>query len=237
MATNDKENKEVENKNVASGEFDFDEFRSQASNVFEKNKNIIIGAFAIILILIVGLYYYFVMYKGPMQEDAQINIYKAQAQMERGSQDIAVGGDENVVGFTEIIEEYSGTPAANNAHYQIGVAMMKRGDYDKAITFFSEYSSNDPITQALAYGLLGDAYSSLAEPDVEKALAQYEKAANHTKNEAVASQFLRKAGLWCEVQNQLDKAADFYKRLKKEYPQAAQQMSIEKDIIRVTKQY
>lgn len=239
MATNDKENTEVENTKAAGGEFDFDEFRSQASNVFEKNKNIIIGAFVVLLLLIGGLYYYFIMYKGPMQRDAQIDIYKAQAQLERGSEDVAVAGDDaqDVMGLTDVIGEYGGTSAANNAHYQIGVVMMKRGDYEQAIKFLSGYSSNDPVTQALAYGLLGDAYSSMAQPDGEKALAQYEKAATHTKNEAVASQFLRKAGLWCESQNQLEKAAEFYKRLEKEYPQAAQQMSIEKDIIRVTKQY
>ena len=50
-----------------------------------------------------------------MEKDSQIEIYKAQAQMEQDSLDVAVKGDANVTGFTDIIRDYGGTSAANNA--------------------------------------------------------------------------------------------------------------------------
>lgn len=239
MSTNDKESKKAQANKLAKGEFDFDEFREKASKLFNRHRSVIIGAFVAVFLIIGGLYYYFIGYKYPMEKEAQVKVYKAQAQFEQDSIEVAVKGDANrgITGFTEVIEDYGGTVAANNTHYQVGVAMIKKGQFEDAIKFLSKYSSKDPITQAMAYGLIGDAYSSLDQADVEQALNQYEKAANHTRNPAVASLFLKKAALWCEEQKDTAKATNFYKRIQTEYPDLAERMEIEKDLIRLTKMY
>ena len=56
----------------------------------------------------------------------------------------------------EIIDEFSGTKAANIASFYAGASYLRLGDFDGAIRHLSDFSSSDFLVQARAYTLMGD---------------------------------------------------------------------------------
>ena len=55
----------------------------------------------------------------------------------------ALNGDEQFAGFIEIMNAYSGTNAANLAHYYSGIANLRLGNAEEAIEYLDAFSSND----------------------------------------------------------------------------------------------
>lgn len=224
------------------GDLDIEELKHSAQDWFEQNKNLIYGGIAVVLLLVVGLYWYFVMHKGPQEAMAQQELYKAQQSFDQDSFAVAlngrnvVGQQGNFIGLLKLIEDYGGTASGNLAYYYAGTSFMHLGNFDQAIKFLENYSGEDEVTQAMAYGMIGDAKSE--KGDMEGALSYYKKAANYSpKNQAISPYFLRKAGLLSEKQGNTADAKAYYEQIKNDYPETATQMAIEKDIIRVSDSY
>lgn len=234
------ENKKVEQPTTtpATGgaDVEFEIIKDQANAFFEKYRKLIFGVLAVVIIGGGGYYVYKTFIKGPKEVAAKEAIYTAQRYFELDSFQLALNGKEgSFSGFIDIIDEYSGTSSANAAYYYAGTCFLYSGNYDEAINFLSNYSSSDEYTQAMAYGMQGDAYSEKGEMD--QAISFYEKAANYAPNESLAPYFLRKAGLLAEHSQKDDQAKGYYERIEKEYPLAADKLGIKKDLVRVTKTY
>lgn len=225
------------------GDLDMDELKSTAQDWFEKNKNLIYGGITVVLILIAGLYWYFVMHKGPQEIAAKQELYKAQQSFDQDSFSLALNGRPVVagqqgdfLGLLKIIENYGGTTSGNLAYYYAGTSFMHLNQFDQAIKFLENYSGEDDATQAMAYGMIGDAKSE--KGDIDGALSYYKKAANYApENQAISPYFLRKAGLLSEKQGKAGEAKAYYEQIKNDFPKVAVQMAIEKDIIRVSDTY
>ena len=56
---------------------------------------------------------------------------------------IVLNGDELNLGMLDVIEEFSGTNAANLAHYYSGMMYLNMKDYQNSIKYLSKFSSND----------------------------------------------------------------------------------------------
>ena len=48
-------------------------------------------------------------------------------------------------GFPQIIEDYSGTPAANLANYYAGVCLLNLGKYEAAISYLKDFSPQGSV--------------------------------------------------------------------------------------------
>ena len=70
---------------------------------------------------------------------------------------IALNGDDLNMGMLDVIEEFSGTNAANLAHYYTGMMYLNMNDYQNSIKFLSKFNSNDILLSSLATGSIGDA--------------------------------------------------------------------------------
>ena len=68
--------------------------------------------------------------------------------------------------------------------------------------------------------------------DYKNALAAYEKAAA-TADNMYSAGYLLKAGQVCEEMGNKDKALDFYKKIKDQYPESAEASDIDKYITRI----
>ncbi|MEM9887357.1 MAG: tetratricopeptide repeat protein [Bacteroidota bacterium] len=211
---------------------DIVEARDQAQGFVEANQSVIIGALAIVILLIGGIFAYKNFYQKPRQQEAVAQMFQAELQFEQDSFVQALtnpGGGYS--GFLDIIDEYSGTPAANVAKYYAGISYLQLGQFDAAISFLEEYKANDQITPITKFGALGDAYAE--KGDLDKALSLYQKAANSEDNDILTPYYLKKIGMLNEKQGNLADAKSAYEKIKNEYPTSIDGSDIDKYIERV----
>lgn len=190
---------------------------NKSEDFVKKNKNALLGAFALIAAVIVGGFLYY-NYRTSRNAEAQSEMFQAVYYFEADSLNKALAGDGQYLGLTQIADEYSGTDAGNLASYYAGVAHLKLGQYKEAINRLEEFSSDDFLVQARAYSLIGDAQFELNNPSA--AADSYQRAANHNANEHFTPQYLMKAALALEAQNNFGGAVEAYDRIINEYPNA-----------------
>ncbi len=210
---------------------DVEEVYSKTEEFVENNKkslSIIVTA----IVALVGLYLaYSNFYQAPRETEAKSNMYAAEQFFAKDSFNLAINGDGvNYYGFLDIIENYSGTKAANLAHYYVGVSYLRLGNYEEAIDYLKQFDGEDIIVSTMAIGLIGDAYSELGND--EQALEYYEKALKHNANKFTTPYFLMKAAATAERLGKYQDAFENYTTIQKEYPESTEAREIEKYIER-----
>ena len=148
--------------------------------------------------------------------------------MENENYATALNGDEEHVGFLEIVDDFGSTKAGKLAAYYAGVCYMKQGNYDEAITYLKKYTNDDKVLAPLALGMIGDCYLELG--DQQNAVSYYDKAAKKNPSEFSTPMFLVKEGMTYEIMGNYAKALETYKTLKKDYPQSNEAFEISKNI-------
>ena len=78
---------------------------------------------------------------------------------------LALNGGEGKYGFLDIVDEYSGTKAANLANYSIGMSYLNLKEYDKAIVYLEKFNSDDILLKSISLGTIGDCFSELNQPE------------------------------------------------------------------------
>lgn len=185
----------------------------------KKNRNVLLGLFAVIAAAIVGglLFYNF---RNSQNEEAQAAMFQAVHYFEADSLTVALNGDGQHEGFVSIAEEYGSTKAGNLAKFYAGVAFLKQGKYQEALNFLEDYKSDDLILQGRALSLQGDANLELGKK--QEAAELYMKAANYKANEFFSPQYLLKAGMAYEESNNYNAAVEAYDKIINSYPNAAE---------------
>ena len=232
-------------KSIAKPQVEEQQLESTTAEVFEtldanaskteefvaNNQNTILGLIGAITVVVLGYLAYDAYVLTPKNETAVSELNQAQYYF-----NLAVNGEESAVlyerainggdgkyGFLDIIENYSGTPAAGLAQYSTGMAYLNTKQYEKAISYLEDFSSDDVLLSALANGALGDAHAQLG--DNQKALKYYKAAVNASDNGFTTPKYLFKAGLVGANMNQNSEALGFFKRIQDEFsasPEAAQ---------------
>lgn len=180
----------------------------------KKNQNIVFGVGGVIALL-VAAYIFYTNYQNTRNQEAQEEMFQAVYYFEADSLTKALNGDGNNYGFLDIIENYSGTDAANLASYYTGAIYMNLQNYESAIRYFKDFSSDDMLVQSRAYSLTGDAYMEL--DDFDNAITQYRNAVDHEPNEEFTPVYLKKLAIAYEESGNLEQAADAYGRIVEEY--------------------
>ncbi|MCL2328520.1 MAG: tetratricopeptide repeat protein [Bacteroidetes bacterium] len=197
----------------------------------EKNKKVLIYTIGALIVLIGGFIVYKNLVAEPRNVKAQDSMWRAQRQFAMDSFAVALNGNESIVGFAEIADEYSGTATGNLAKYYAGISSLRIGEYEQALDYLGKYKSDDEITTTLAIGAMGDAHSELG--NLDKAVDLYIKAANKINHAALSPRFLMKAGGIYEKLGKKDKALAAYNEIKTKFSSAPEAEQIEKYIIRV----
>ena len=141
---------------------------------------------------------------------------------------LALEGGEGKYGFLDIIDNYSGTPAAKLATYSAGMAYLNLKEYENAINYLDNFSSDDVMLSALSKGAIGDAFAQLEQPD--EAFEYYVQAANASDNAFSTPKYLFKAALLGAQIGKADQSLSFFKRIKEEYPQAPEAARVDVQI-------
>lgn len=211
-----------------------DEGASRSEEWVSKNQNYILGAIGVVAIAVLGYLAYVQFVQNPKEINAANEMYYPQQYFDQALSSttqkdslftLALEGAEGKYGFLDIIDEYSGTKAANLANYAAGMAYLNMNKYQEAIAYLEDFSSDDEILGALAKGGLGDAFMQLGQ--ASDALGYYESAIKHSKNEFTTPKFLYKAGVTALEMGDKSKALGFFKRIKDEFSKSEQAVSID----------
>lgn len=202
---------------------------SAVENFFNENKKTIWGGVAAVVVIGLLVLCYIKFYIQPKTKEAQAQMFPAEASYRAGEYELALNGDGNVLGFSQIIEQY-GSKAGESVYLYAGICELQLGKYDEALGYLKKYNGKDKILAATALGAQGDALVGLEK--YKEALSAFEKAASKT-DDIFAATYLFKAGVVAEEMGDKEKALSYYKKIKDQYPQSMEAYDIDKYISRI----
>jgi len=215
-------------KNISDGEVTL----LKVQNSFEKNQKIIIGALVAIVVLVGGYFGYKYYIQAPKEEKAANALFSAQQWFGIDSFNQVLNGDGQREGALTVIKKFSGTKAANLAHYYAGVSYLRTGKPQEAVKQLGEFDAKGTIFQYLAYGATGDAYLDMN--DMAKAADFYKKATSgNEKDNFTAPYYLFRLGWVNEKLGKNEDAKKAYREVKQKYPRSMQARDIDKYLARL----
>jgi tetratricopeptide (TPR) repeat protein len=198
---------------------------------------------SVIVILFVGWMIYKYMFQVPKQEKADKVVFVTQKYFSEftTATDSAkillatkvLNGDGRNPGALRIINQYSGTPAANLCDYYAGACYLQLGQFAKSIKYLKDFDANgsDQI-KSRALGMMGDASAELNKND--DALDYYQKAANvNEKDTYTSSEYLFRAALFAESIGKQKEAIDLFKKIKSDYPLTEKAADVDRYLARL----
>jgi tetratricopeptide (TPR) repeat protein len=195
---------------------------------WERNNKSILVVLGAIIILGGGYFGYKYFFRLPEEKKAVEAIAKAQEYFASDSLQLALNGDGRNAGFLKVISKYGGTPSGNLAKLYAGEIYLQLGDYNNALKYLKDFDANGSVqTQALVYGLMGDACSELKKN--EEALENYKKAGTiFEQNQALSSEYLFRAASLYEMMGKNKEAIELFKQLKDKFPRTERGFTAEK---------
>ena len=191
-----------------------------------------VGAIVGAIVAIVALFSaYQNFYITPMQEEAQAEMYMAELYFQKDSFNLALNGDGQYLGFLDVADYYSSTNVGQLANYYAGLCYLNTADFDNAIEYLGNFSSDDIILSSLSFGCMGDAYMELG--DVDAALDAYESAVSNSSNEFTAPKYMMKQALIYDANGDSEKALDLFNSIKNDYKNSREANGIEKYIAKL----
>lgn len=224
------DNKKIENQEVDSTN-ENESVLSKTEQFIDKNKKsvsyVVIG-----LIVVVALFFiYKKSYLAPLEDEAHQEMFMAENYFAKDSFKLALHGDGQYPGFLGIVDEYGSTNAGNLANYYAGICFLRLGQFEDAIKYLKEYSTDDVLLYSSSNGALGDAYLELGQ--LEDAVKFYKKAAYDKANQFTSPFYLMKLGFVYEKLEKWEKALEVYELIEKQYNKTNEGRKVEKYIARV----
>ncbi|ACT95019.1 tetratricopeptide repeat protein [Dyadobacter fermentans] len=198
---------------------------NKAEVFFLKNRKVVMGIGVAVVVAIAGFAGYRFYIDG-QEGTAQNALASVVYDFEADSLQKALNGAGGNEGLLSIADNYKGTDASNLASFYAGVALLKQGKYDEAISRLQSFSSSDLLIHARAQSLIGDAY--LEKNQAAEAISYYKKAADYEKNEYFTPVYLMKLALAQEKANQPADAVATYKRVVDEFPLSSEVVNAKK---------
>ncbi len=221
-------------KSNSSAEHDMSnvgEILSKSEQFIDKyQKQLIFGISAIILVVVVVLAVKH-LYLAPKERDAEAAIYKGEQYLANNQWDLALNGDSvSYDGFLAIIDDYGFTKTANLANAYAGICYYHKGEFEKALGYLKNFSSDDKMVSPVITGLVGDCYVDMGK--VKDGIVYFIKAASKANDNMISPIFLKKAGIAYESLGEYKKATEAYTSIKDKYPVSQEASDIEKYIDR-----
>ena len=205
---------------------------NKAKGFWEKSSRPIIYIASAIILLVGGYYGYQMLYAKPAQQKAADALWHAQQYFEADSTKLALNGDGQFPGFVKVASTYGGTKAGNLAKFYAGVCYLKLNDYNKAVSYLKDFSTEAKEVQAIAYSRLADAYSELNKN--QEAVQFYDKAGHYyPEHESLSAENLFRAALKSEILGKNDDAIKYYKEIKEKYGRNDRGYQVDKYLARL----
>ncbi len=192
---------------------------------FEKNQKAVLIAGVFLLAVVAGFFGYNYWNKN-QEKEAQAAMFDAVYSFEADSTAQALKGQGGNEGLLSVADNYSSTKAGNLANLYAGIALMKEGKFEEAITRLEKFSAGDDVLQPRAYTLIGDSYLELGKND--DAIRYYKKAADYKPNKYATPGYMMKLGNAYQVAENKGEAVKVYANLVDNYPSAIESVLAKK---------
>mgnify|MGYP001262148756 CR=1 FL=1 len=188
-----------------------------ARTFWEKNGKTVTYVLVALVVIIGGIFLYNNFVKGPQEAKAVEAIWKAEDYFRQDSFRLALNGDGANQGFLKAIDKYGGTKAGNLAKFYAGSCYLHLGDFNNAVKYLKDFSTDQREVKLRAAGLLGDAYSELGKK--AEAIEQYKKAGTMFDEDDVNSpEYLFRAAMLYQDMGKKQEAIDMLRMIKDKYP-------------------
>ncbi len=197
------------------------------------NSSLLVGAW-------LGYKYFIKIPKEKLANDAVYTTQKYYADFSNAPSDSAkkilaercLNGDGTNPGALKIISKFSGTNAANLCQYYAGACYLNLKQFDKAIKYLKDFSTDADQIKSRAYGMIGDAFAE--QKKNTDALDYYKKAAGvNKKDEFTTPEFLFRAAMFAETTGKNKEAVELYKQIRDEYPTSDKAANVDKYLARL----
>lgn len=201
---------------------------------FEKYRTPLIAGGVAVVALILGLIGY-QWYLGQQNDKANSEMFRAITAFEADSVEKAMAGSGSFIGLEEMADDFSGTVAADQANYYLGVGYLKgdSANVDLAIEYLEKVdASGNTLAMSRDIAL---AFAYERKDDLKKAASLFKKAAyTPSANDQTTPYLLMEAGRCYEMAGQPGDALDVYETIKSDFPKSTEALSIDKFIGRVS---
>ena len=205
---------------------------NRAEQLWQRNSKLITYALIGLVVIIGGYFAYQNYVVAPKDQKASDAMRKAEDYYRRDSARLALNGDGSNPGFLRIISRYGGTQAADLAKFYAGASYMKLGDFNNAIKYLKDFSTDDKLIGVRVNGLLGDAYAETGKKN--EAAEQYRKAGTLFPEDTYNSpEYLFRAGLMYQDLGKASQAIEMFNIIKDKYPNTERGQEIDKYLARL----
>lgn len=201
---------------------------AKAEQFIQKNKKRLTICAVAVVVVALAIWAYVALVAQPRQVRAAEDMFAAEQWFNQGDFEKALNGDDQFLGFTDIIDEYGCTKSGNLAKYYAGICQLNLGQYNEAIDLLKSYKGKDAFTGAEALMLIGDAYAEL--DNAKEAVNYYEKAATKASNFIISPTALWKAGMMHIALGNNEAAAKAFQQIKDNYPESPEYSEADKYI-------
>ena len=193
----------------------------KVTNLYQANKTAVLSV-GIGIIVILGSIIGYSYYSDSQEGRAQALLAAAEQYYTEGDYTRALNGDDAdlTLGMLQIVDNYSGTDAANLATYYASVSHFKLGQYEEALAYIKNYSTPSGILGVGSISYHANVLSQLGEH--QEAAAKYERAANWDKNDSTTPFNLLQAAKEYSKAGDDAKALAIIESIIEEYPSSAQ---------------
>lgn len=198
-----------------------------AQQFWSKNGKFVLYGLTIGILVVAGFFIYKSYFVAPEEEKAAEAIWKAQQYFQADSFRLALNGDGVNQGFLRVTSKYGSTKSGNLAKFYAGVCYLQLGDFNNAVKYLKDFSTDQKIVQLQAKGLLGDAYSELGKK--EEAVKYYKEAGTMYADDDVHSpEYLYRAAMLYQELGKKQEAIELLHMIKDKYPMSSRMAEIEK---------
>ncbi len=222
---------EKTNKTSSTDLENVQEVLSRSEQFIEKYQKQIFIGLAVVVIAVSGGMAFKYAYLNPKEQKAEAALFKGEMYFQQDSFRLALNGNGvDYIGFEGVIDDYGITKTANVAKFYAGICYKNLGNYEKAINYLKDFSSDDKMLKPAAITAIGDCQVELG--NIEDAAASFVKAAKMANNDLLSPINLKKAGLAYENLKKFDKAIEVYTTIKEKYFNSPEAADIDKYIER-----
>ncbi len=152
------------------------------SQILENWQFFVIGIVALALVITAVIY--FVNSQVSAGQEGSVKLANAMGSFRNGNTQLAI------VGLNEVVDDYSGSPAAEQATFMLGKLNFDQRNYAESIRFYEMYLSkykDSPLRRAASEAGIGAAHENLGEYD--QAMKAYLKAYQEYPDGPMAGQY------------------------------------------------